>query len=117
MNNPQDPIPQISPQALAQRMAEAGEGLQLVDVREHQEVAIAQIPGFTILPLSEYEYWSKDITARLNPEAETLVICHHGIRSQQMCQWLRSQGFTDVKNIRGGIHEYARIVDPSIPQY
>ncbi|PLZ34411.1 rhodanese-related sulfurtransferase, partial [Fischerella thermalis WC559] len=54
---------------------------------------------------------------RLDPDAETLVLCHHGIRSAQMCQWLVNQGFTNVKNISGGIDAYSMLVDPSIPVY
>jgi rhodanese-related sulfurtransferase len=50
-------------------------------------------------------------------QAETLVICHHGIRSLQMCQWLQSQGFTNVKNINGGIDAYSLLVDSNIPRY
>jgi rhodanese-related sulfurtransferase len=111
------PLPQIDVEQLAQRMSEAPEGLQLIDVREEQEVAIAQIEGFENLPLSEFEQWSNQIQTRLNPEAETLVLCHHGVRSAQMCQWLMNQGFTNVKNIVGGIDAYSLVVDRSIPRY
>jgi rhodanese-related sulfurtransferase len=34
-----------------------------------------------------------------------------------MCQWLIHQGFTQVKNIAGGIDAYSLIVDRSIPRY
>jgi rhodanese-related sulfurtransferase len=44
-------------------------------------------------------------------------MCHHGIRSAQMCQWLMNQGFTNVKNVAGGIDAYSILVDHSIPQY
>jgi rhodanese-related sulfurtransferase len=111
------PLPQIDVKQLAQRMSEAHEGLQLIDVREEQEIAIAQIEGFENLPLSEFEQWSNHIQTRLNPEAETLVLCHHGVRSAQMCQWLMNQGFTNVKNIVGGIDAYSLVVDRSIPRY
>jgi len=98
-------------------MEESPEGLQLIDVREEQEVAIAHLEGFENLPLSEFAEWSDQIPTRFDPEAETLVLCHHGVRSAQMCQWLVSQGFTNVKNITGGIDAYLLIVDRSIPQY
>lgn len=111
------PIPQINVTQLAQRMSEAPEGLQLIDVREPQEVEIAGLAGFQVLPLSEFTTWSDQIHTRFDPDAETLVLCHHGIRSAQMCQWLLSQGFTNVKNIIGGIDAYSAIVDPSIPRY
>jgi rhodanese-related sulfurtransferase len=54
--------------------------LQLIDVREPEEVAIASVATFTILPLSQYQEWSPTIATQFNPQAETLVICHHGMR-------------------------------------
>lgn len=111
------PIPQISVNELAQRLAQSPDGLQLIDVREEQEIAIAYLAGFENFPLSEFAQWSSQIPTRLDPNAETLVLCHHGSRSAQMCQWLLSQGFTNVKNIAGGIDAYSIMVDRSIPQY
>ena len=110
------PVTQISVEELAQRLA-SKEDLQLVDVREPQEVAIASLEGFDILPLSEYAEWSDQIHSRFAPEKETIVMCHHGIRSASMCQWLMNQGFTNVKNVAGGIDAYSILVDHSIPQY
>jgi rhodanese-related sulfurtransferase len=110
------PLTQISVEELAQRLATDNSGLQLIDVREPQEVAISKIDGFVNLPLSEYEQWNKEISTRFDADAETLVLCHHGMRSAQMCQWLVSQGFTNVKNITGGIDAYSRLVDPLVPR-
>jgi len=112
-----EPIPQISVRELAKRLAEATDGLQLIDVREEQEIAIASLEGFENLPLSEFAEWSNQILTRFDPNAETLVLCHHGSRSTQMCQWLVGQGFTNVKNIAGGIDAYSQVVDPNIPFY
>lgn len=109
-------IPEISVDALAAHLKESQE-IQLIDVREPQELAIVHLPGFQNLPLSEFAAWSGNIPTHLDPHCETLVICHHGMRSAQMCQWLVSQGFTDVKNIRGGIDAYAVEVDPDLPRY
>jgi rhodanese-related sulfurtransferase len=108
---------QISVEQLHQRMAESPEGLQLIDVREEEEIAIASLEGFDNLPLSEFAQWSDHIKTRFDPDTETLVLCHHGVRSAQMCQWLLSQGFTNVKNIVGGIDAYSIVVDRSIPRY
>lgn len=122
-------IPQITVQELAERMQQAGYGagpllpspedqpLQLIDVREPEEVATAAIAGFINLPLSQFTNWADQIQTQFDPEAETLVLCHHGMRSAQMCQWLQAQGFTQVKNIVGGIDAYALEVDPTIPLY
>ena len=109
-------ITQISVEELAQRLS-SKDSLQLVDVREPQEVSIAHIDGFVNLPLSQFPDWADQVNTRLNPEAETLVLCHHGIRSAQMCQWLSHQGFTNVKNVVGGIDAYSVLVDSNIPRY
>jgi len=111
------PMPEISVAQLHQRMNQPLEGLQLIDVREPDEIAIAYLKGFENLPLSEYAQWSDKILTRFQPEAETLVLCHHGVRSAQMCQWLVDLGFTNVKNITGGIDAYSLRIDPKIPRY
>ncbi len=111
------PFAEITVKELAQRLSSDEGTLQLIDVREPQELALSRIDGFVNLPLSEYEQWSGQVPTRFDPHEETLVLCHHGMRSAQMCQWLVSQGFTNVKNITGGISAYSILVDPSVPQY
>jgi rhodanese-related sulfurtransferase len=111
------PITQISVDELAERLASGDPDIQFVDVREPEELAIASIEGFVNLPLSQFSQWGDQIPTRFDPHAETLVLCHHGIRSAQMCQWLAAQGFTNVKNIAGGIDAYSTLVNPSIPHY
>ncbi|NJN75398.1 MAG: rhodanese-related sulfurtransferase [Synechococcaceae cyanobacterium RL_1_2] len=105
----------ISVEELAARLDEPN--IQLVDVREPEEIAIAVLDRFTLLPLSQFERWSGQIKEILDPTLETLVLCHHGVRSGQMCQWLSNQGFSNVKNITGGIDYYSLKVDDSIPRY
>jgi rhodanese-related sulfurtransferase len=116
-NNP--PIPQISVEEFSRLLAEptSKQELQLVDVREPEELAIAQLEGFTNLPLSQFAEWSSQIQDRLDPHTQTIVMCHHGMRSAQMCQWLINQGFTNVKNLVGGIDAYSDVIDASLPQY
>ncbi|MBW4649508.1 MAG: rhodanese-related sulfurtransferase [Kastovskya adunca ATA6-11-RM4] len=111
------PIAEISVNELARRLTESPEKLQLIDVREPQEVAIACLENFHNLPLSQFAEWSEQVPVNFDPDAETLVLCHHGVRSAQMCQWLISQGFSNVKNITGGIDAYSWQVDPTVPQY
>ena len=95
----------------------ANSSLQLIDVRERDEVKIAAIEAFEVLPLSEFPQWSQEILTRLDIDAETIVMCHHGMRSAQLCQWLIAQGFTNVKNVTGGIDAYTRLVDPTLSRY
>jgi rhodanese-related sulfurtransferase len=111
-------IPQISVEELASRLGPESTGSpQLLDVREPYELALAHLPGFENLPLSQFAEWSGQISTRFDPHAETIVLCHHGVRSAQMCQWLLYQGFTHVRNVVGGIDAYSILVDPSIPRY
>lgn len=110
-------VPEIDVEQLAILLAESDSSLQLIDVRERSEVAIAQIEGFGIYPLSEFKQWSSKIFSDLKPEAKTIVMCHHGMRSAQLCQWLLVRGFSQVQNVRGGIDAYSRLVDPSINRY
>ena len=109
---------QITVEELGRRLTETNaEKLQLVDVREPYEIELAALPGFAVFPLSEFAEWSADIDDRLNRDTETLVLCHHGVRSAQMCHWLSDRGFTNVKNIVGGIDAYSMVVDRTVPRY
>ncbi|OVA18528.1 Peptidyl-prolyl cis-trans isomerase [Macleaya cordata] len=93
------------------------EEVQLLDVREPEEVTQASLPGFQVLPLRQFGSWGTEITTKLDTEKDTYVLCHHGVRSLQVAKWLQAQGFKRVFNISGGIHAYAVKVDPSIPTY
>jgi len=53
----------------------------------------------------------------LDPDRETVVICHHGIRSRSVSSFLSSNDFTQVINLSGGIDEWAKTVDNSMPLY
>ncbi|HZT60952.1 MAG TPA: rhodanese-like domain-containing protein [Pyrinomonadaceae bacterium] len=91
----------------------AGEDLLLVDVREPEEFEIARVGGARLLPLSRFGEWA----ATLDPERETVFICHHGIRSAQVCAVLARQGFTRIYNLVGGIDRWSTEVDPTVPRY
>ncbi len=108
---------EITVSELAIKLADNEQTFQFVDVREPQELALVQLPRFINLPLSEHNQWSPEIYTILDKDTETFVLCHHGMRSAQMCQWLISQGFTQVNNIIGGIDAYSNHVDPSLPKY
>ena len=108
---------EITVTELAEKLAANDRQYQFVDVREPQELAVVALPGFINLPLSEHADWSPEIYTRLNKDAQTFVLCHHGMRSAQMCQWLGERGFSQVSNISGGIDAYSRHVDPSLPKY
>jgi rhodanese-related sulfurtransferase len=57
-----------------------------VDVREPGEYATAKLPLFKLWPLSRASDWVPTLESDLDPEKETIVLCHHGVRSMQMSQ-------------------------------
>ena len=92
---------------------DAGEDLQLVDVRETWEHAIVHIAGAALMPLGEFP----ERAATLDRKRPVYVYCHHGGRSLRATQWLRAQGYADAVNVAGGIAQWAAQIDPSLPQY
>ena len=104
---------QLTPAEVRARLA-AGEELSLLDVREEEELERALLPCPHVhLPMGE-------LTVRvgeLDPEARWVVVCHHGIRSAHVANFLVSQDFSWVMNLRGGIDAWSRDVDPTIPRY
>ena len=118
MTNAPKSLIETDVETLAQRLAADDlDSLQLIDVREPHELEMASIPQFINLPLSQFPTWSDGIGKQLDPTVETVVMCHLGMRSAQMCRWLMNQGFTNVKNLAGGIDAYSRQIDPSVPLY
>lgn len=113
----QSSLPTTDVETLAKRLATDPEALQLIDVREPHELELASISSFVNLPLSQFSAWSGSIKTQFDPDAETIVMCHLGMRSAQMCQWLIAQGFTNVKNLVGGIDAYSRQIDATVPIY
>lgn len=110
-------LEEITVQELTLLLLDQNLTIQFIDVREPQEIAMASLPKFQNFPLSQSESWMPTIDQNLDPHQETYVLCHHGMRSAQMCGWLISQGFTSVKNIAGGIEAYSIMVDPTVPRY
>ena len=101
----------ITPRDLKERL-DAGDRPELLDVREPWEFDLASIEGSTLLPMGELP----ERISELDPDAETVVICHHGSRSAYVTQALRRSGFARVINLEGGLDAYAD-VDDSVPRY
>lgn len=87
--------------------------LLLIDVREHDEVAIAALPGAVVCPLSQADHWIDNV-----PSGRPLVImCHHGVRSMHAAMALAGRGHRDITNMTGGIDLWSQQVDPAVPRY
>jgi rhodanese-related sulfurtransferase len=102
----------VSPVELDERL-KRGEQLLVIDVREPEEYQIAHIEGARLLPLSRFPEWAET----LSPDDEIVFMCHHGIRSAQVCAFLARQGFKRLYNLAGGIDAWSCDVDPSVTRY
>jgi rhodanese-related sulfurtransferase len=100
--------------AQVKAMRKAGDSFTLLDVREPWELEKAHLDGARNIPMG-------DVPARahqeLDPDDHIVVMCHHGVRSLSVTNWLRQQGFERVQSMRGGIDGWARTVDPKVPLY
>ena len=103
---------EITATDLKQRM-DAGEDLFILDVREPNEYQINRIPGSTLIPLGELPRRYQELPR----DREIVAHCKMGGRSAKAQEFLKTVGFNNVKNLRGGILEWVDKVDPSQPKY
>jgi adenylyltransferase/sulfurtransferase len=103
---------EITPRALAERLS-VGKAPSLLDVREPYEWTIARLPDARLVPLDALP----DAVSTLDPGADLVVYCHHGVRSAAAVAWLRDRGFQRVRNLTGGIDRWSREVDPATRRY
>lgn len=94
-------IPQIEPSELKSRL-QSGEAVYMIDVREDEEVAQGIIAGAKHIPMGEIPSRMDEIP-RGN---EVVFICRSGNRSQQVCQFLKQQGFDNMINMSGGMLQW-----------
>lgn len=85
----------------------------LLDVREAWEFERCRIDGAALLPMSVLP----SRYAELDPARETVVICHHGVRSFHVARFLEHNGFGNVINLTGGVDAWAKDVDRGMPTY
>lgn len=87
--------------------------LYLLDVREQMEWDIARIKGAHLRPLSILENNFADIPK----DKPVFCFCKMGGRSAKAIAFLKTQGYTQLVNVTGGIQAWSQEIDPSIPQY
>lgn len=113
MSQPVTQIPEISATELKQRL-DSGEDIQIIDVREAHEVAVASIPNTTHIPLGQV----LNRMAEIDPTRETVVHCKMGGRSAKAIEALKRSGFKgSLLNLKGGIIAWSNEVDPTVPKY
>jgi rhodanese-related sulfurtransferase len=108
-------IPELSPTEFADRWPDyaRGDDVVLLDVREHDELAVAAVAGALHIPMREVPGRLAD----LDTQKPLVVMCHSGGRSRRVAEYLLGQGFTTVFNLRGGIDAWSTQIDSQIPRY
>ena len=109
----QQQMPEITATELKQRL-DNGENIQIIDVREADEVAIATIPNTVHIPLGQVMSRASEIDAN----RETVIHCKMGGRSAKAIEALKRSGFAgNLINLKGGITAWSNEVDPTVPKY
>ncbi|HEY7856731.1 MAG TPA: rhodanese-like domain-containing protein [Terriglobales bacterium] len=106
---------EITPAELHQRLS-AGEPLRLLDVREPWEFEQASLATAENIPLNQIPMHLEAMAAS-DANAEIICFCHSGRRSLTAADWLRRSGVPGARSLAGGIDQWSRDIDPSIPRY
>jgi len=112
--------PEIDVHELAHKL-QSGESFVLLDVREAWELDQAMIVDsrLKVVPMSRLAQLGVEALPEeaRQKDAEILVLCHHGVRSATVTEWMLAKGWTNVVSVRGGIAEYAQKIDGSVGKY
>ena len=106
-------IQQLTVSELKQKLDQEPGKVVVLDVREPWERNVCALPDAINIPMREVP----SRTAELPKGVEIAVLCHHGIRSQQVALYLERVGFAKLHNVVGGIAAWARDVDTKMPTY
>ena len=90
-----------------------GDKVFLLDVRAPHEFSMAKIEGSTLIPLGTLP----QSLNQLDPADEIVALCHKGMRSADAVGFLLQLGFSNVKNLVGGIDAWSVEIDHSVPRY
>jgi rhodanese-related sulfurtransferase len=104
----------LSPIELRDHLDQASKSPLLLDVREPWEFQICRIAGSMLIPMGQIP---AAVQHQLDPSRETVVICHHGIRSMHVAAYLERAGFESVINLHGGVDAWARTIDAEMALY
>ena len=106
-------LPEITVTELKEKLDQNAR-FHLLDVREPEEFQICQLPDSELISLGNIPRQAENIPQ----DKPVVVICHHGFRSAQAIQYLNQRfGYTNLLNLKGGIHAWAQQIDPSMPVY
>ena len=89
------------------------ESFLLLDVREPQEFEICRIPGSVLIPLGDLPSRLSELEGR----DDMIVHCKSGVRSGKAVRLLREAGYSEARNLKGGILAWIDQIDPTLPKY
>ena len=89
------------------------ESFLLLDVREPQEFEICRIPGSVLIPLGDLPSRLSELEGR----DDMIVHCKSGVRSGKAVRLLREAGYSEARNLKGGILAWIDHIDPTLPKY
>lgn len=104
-------ITQLTPAAAAEMIKTAK--VRLIDVRETWEYDLAHIAQSELMPMSIFPRF----LPMLGKDEKLIIVCHHGVRSNSVCEYLEDNGYDNLFNLSGGIDAWSKEVDPSVPLY
>lgn len=105
-------IPEVDVKTLESKLKNK-ENFILLDVRTDREYFLSSIEGSLHMPMNTI---AEGYTS-LDKDKEIIVQCKSGVRSEKVCEFLLNNNFKNVKNLTGGIVEWAKQIDPSIIIY
>ena len=105
-------IPEVDVKTLESKLKNK-ENFILLDVRTDREYFLSSIEGSLHMPMNTI---AEGYTS-LDKDKEIIVQCKSGVRSEKVCEFLLNNGFKNVKNLAGGIVEWAKKIDPTIIIY
>lgn len=112
MNESEHPL-EITVQAAHQLLTDNSSDTVLIDVREPHELAICRIEIAEHIPMRQVP----ENLSELPRDKHLLIMCHHGVRSRRVTEYLRAQGLDNVTNIDGGINGWAIEIDQELARY
>ena len=108
-------VPELTPSEFRERWPtqESDAAPILLDVREPEELAVAAVAGVVHIPMAEIPARLAD----LDRDRHIVCMCHGGVRSRRVAEFLAANGYEQVSNLAGGIDAWSQQVDPNIPRY
>ncbi|WP_182870251.1 rhodanese-like domain-containing protein [Rhodopirellula sp. JC639] len=97
------------------QLQDSDESFLLLDVRQPEEYATAKIDGSMLIPMGELGQRLDELEP--HKDGRIVVHCHHGGRSMQVTEALRSRGYDNVQNMAGGIDAWSLQIDAGVPRY